>query len=118
MYLDAEALSPHHFGMKAQNWPVDWQAIDNPVSRSSFEAELARELPADHVLSGRIVTALARRLDRDDFLFRLDDGSFAQVHLTWSVEADPRWPGTEMYSSFGDWERSVAADQVWISDDE
>jgi hypothetical protein len=79
-----------------------------------LEAELARELPPGHRLFGRKVRAVARRVDRDDFLFVVEpvdrSGPFraappewALVHLTWSKETDPRWPSTEMYPSIEAW---------------
>lgn len=60
-----------------------------------LEAELARELPEGHVLKPMRGRAFARRLDRDDVAFELDDGRRFIVHLTWSVESDPRWPQCE-----------------------
>lgn len=52
-----------------------------------LERELAREL-----------RAVARRFDRDDVAFELDDGSLCVVHLTWKVERDPRWPQCDFVS--------------------
>ncbi len=85
-------------------WDGGWYAIDNPDDARAFSHELAREVCRDHVLSGRKVTAIGRRNGYDDFLFQLDDGSVAQVHLTWSVERDPRWPGTVIYPDFAAWQ--------------
>jgi hypothetical protein len=81
-----------------------WRAVDDRL-RSNLEAELSRELPADHVLAGKAVQAVAARADRDDVLFSLPDGGYAVVHLTWSGrrEASPEWPSTELYSSLDDW---------------
>ena len=67
--------------------------------------ELRRELPSGHVLAGLPVVARARRQDRDDVLFELLDGSgrFAQVHLTYQAESDPRWPTTTIFPTEADW---------------
>jgi hypothetical protein len=48
----------------------------------ALRAELTRELPPGHALQGIQVKCLARRQDRDDVLFELQDGSgrFASVH--------------------------------------
>ena len=73
-------------------------------SATKLVAELHRELPASHQLYGRQVHAVARRQDRDDVLFRSlsDDGPVFCVHLTWSVETDPKWPWTETYDGYDD----------------
>jgi hypothetical protein len=60
-----------------------------------LERELARELPPGHVLKVVGLRAIARRFDRDDIAFKLDDDRLCVVHLTWNVERDPRWPHTE-----------------------
>lgn len=79
-----------------------WCAIDD---RSGVEQELARELPAGHVLAGKTVRAVARRDDRDDVLFEVAGMEYAVVHLTWrrQRETDPRWPSTELYATLEDW---------------
>lgn len=87
----------------AYPWDADWHGIDDPEQARGLERELARELPRDHILAGRTVTALGRRAGRDDVLFLLDDGTFAQVHLTWNVERNPAWPATELYPDFAAW---------------
>lgn len=65
--------------------------------------ELTREVPEGHVLFGRALRAVARRIDCDDVLF-VGDGVVAVVHLTWkrSREIDPRWPTTEVFASLDD----------------
>ena len=68
----------------------------------SLAAELAREISARHILFGVPVKAIARRVDCDDVLFELLDGSLrvAVVHLTYAVETDPQWPHTEMFENY------------------
>jgi len=79
-----------------------WHRCDD----ARFEAELRRELCEKHVLFGIDAKIIARRQDCDDFLFALPDGRFAGVHLTWSKEPDPTWPGTVIYG---------AAEQMWAA---
>lgn len=69
---------------------------------SNFVAELQRELPKSHVLSGVPVAAVARRGDRDDVLFvtRQSPSQLALVHLTWSMETDPAFPHTTLYQTW------------------
>jgi len=71
-----------------------WHACDD----EHFVTELLREVPEGHVLYGLVPRIVARRQDMDDFLFSLEDGRYANVHLTWSKESDPRWPSTEIYA--------------------
>lgn len=95
--------------------PKGWVVVDSAMA-AKFEAELRRELPAGHQLHGRALRAIARRDDRDDVLFVpiVPGASVYRVHLTWSVETDPRWPWTEVYDSVDDfcerWPREELAD--------
>jgi hypothetical protein len=68
-------------------------------------AELARELTPGHPLHGLKVKAIARRIDRDDILYEVDDASspLAMVHLTWSKGTDPRWPKAKLFRSWEHW---------------
>jgi hypothetical protein len=85
-------------------WDADWHGIDDPEDARAFALELTREVCREHVMFGRKVTAIGRRKRRDDFLYLLDDGAVAQVHLTWSIETDPRWPDTVIYPDFAAWQ--------------
>jgi hypothetical protein len=81
--------------------------------QKSLEAELARELHADHVLAGRSLRAVAARADQDDVLFEVDGIGFAVVHLTWSGrrESSAQWPSSQLFPSLEDWrERGMKAD--------
>jgi len=72
-----------------------------------------RELAQDHVLSGRTIRAVAARVDCDDVLFEVLGSGYAVVHLTWVSQraSIPRWPMTELFSSFEDWcERRMKPD--------
>jgi hypothetical protein len=60
-----------------------------------LEQELARELPAGHVLKSRTAEPQARRDDCDDVAFLVAGAGLCLVHLTWQVESDPRWPHSE-----------------------
>ena len=92
-------------------WDGDWRAVVSDTERTELELELCRELAPSHVLSGATATAIARRWRRDDTLFRLQDGRFAQVHLTRHVETDPRWPDTQLFESFAAWKAVPVEDR-------
>jgi hypothetical protein len=83
----------------------------------ALESELHRELCPTHILYAKSVRLIARRDDMDDALFALDDGRFAEVHLTWrgSVEPDPRWPATAIFASMDEWrQRSMRPLSAWL----
>jgi hypothetical protein len=74
-------------------WMTPWVEV---VNAAALEEELRREVAAGHLLFGLPVTAVARRRDCDDVLFKVLDGTnrYAVVHLTWRgcPGNDPRWP--------------------------
>jgi hypothetical protein len=82
-----------------------WESID-PAKSTKFEDEYAVEIGKAHPLYGVPVKAIARRVDRDDVLFRLLRHlcDYAVVHLTWSgrEEVGPMWPALEIYADDDD----------------
>ncbi len=82
-------------------WLVPWHAVQSDDSATRLVAELQRELPIGHVLSGLQLTAIGRRQDCDDVLFASDDGRVAIVHLTWSGKREPvpSSPWTKLFDS-------------------
>jgi hypothetical protein len=86
--------------------PAGWFS-PSPESARQFEHELQRELCPQHILYNIPARAIARKDRRDDFLFKIPDNCFAQVHLTWQQETNPFWPSTELFSSFEAWKTSL-----------
>lgn len=86
-----------------------WVAVDES---GPFETQLRREHGPGHRLEGLVVRAIARRLDTDDVLFRIEDGRVAEVHLTWrqTRETDAVWPHSRIFASFGEWAARAAAE--------
>lgn len=68
-----------------------WRKV---VDGEPLARELAREMPPGHVLHGRRLRAVARRVDDDDVAFEVEGAGLCVVHLTWRVETDPGWPWT------------------------
>lgn len=83
VYTEDADGTPRVLGGIAEVEP--WQSFDLPAHIEAFEAELHRELSPGHCLYGLPLRAIARRPDRDDALFSVEDGSgrVARVHLTW-----------------------------------
>ncbi|MCT8978496.1 hypothetical protein N4T77_18060 [Clostridium sp. CX1] len=74
-----------------------------------FEKELCNEVGILHVLYGKKVSAIGRRYDCDDVLFRVYHSKFnyAAVHLTYSNskmgKVNPKYPRTKLYKDLDDW---------------
>ena len=83
--------------------PDGWCLLGEKESRA-MEAELERETCNEHILYQKKVVAIARREDRDDFLFSAKGAEHPlySVHLTWSQESDPFWPHTTPFVSKSD----------------
>lgn len=79
-------------------WKDPWLSLEGLVEEQGrLDAELARELPSNHVLAHRAAHAIGRRRDNDDVIYILDGGGpeYAVVHLTWcGRQTDPAWPAT------------------------
>lgn len=84
-------------------WPLGWSMIRDDELKERLNAELSREVPDGHVLYGRSASVLGRLSCSDDYLFWIGDGRVAQVHLTWTVETQPKWPETTIHPSFFVW---------------
>jgi hypothetical protein len=71
-----------------------------------FEQELAQELGPHHALFGRTTRAVAITRESDDVLFEFADGTFAQVHLTYTrnpPEMAAGCPGHRAFETLADW---------------
>ena len=65
------------------DWKAPWRAIDDPAERDGVQARLEREIHWRHRLRGRRATVIGRRIDNDDIVAVLDDGTLVNVHLVW-----------------------------------
>ncbi len=85
--------------------PETWITVTDE-ERLRLETELKREVSHEHPLFGLSGRCLARRADRDDFLFSFSDAKhpFAVVHLTWRVEKGMDWPWTVFFLDANDFD--------------
>lgn len=83
--------------------PDEWERLEEKLCLK-FDLELKKELCATHPLYGINCKCIAKRINRDDFLFQLIDTDlqYAVVHLTWSVETEPDWPWTTLFKDLND----------------
>jgi hypothetical protein len=82
-----------------------WESVEDQATTAGLERELGAKIPPDHVLAGKKVRAVARRIDQDDVLFEIEGGGYAVVHLTWTGrrEQSRAWPAAETFESLDDW---------------
>jgi len=83
-----------------------WVALRaDSESAKFFEHEVARELAPSHSLYGRRLRTVAKNSACDDLLFRLDDGTYAEVHLTFTRTPPerPGWPRYRAFENLADW---------------
>ncbi|MBT9254431.1 hypothetical protein KMZ32_01825 [Phycicoccus sp. MAQZ13P-2] len=71
-----------------------WTDVRGTEAGAELEAELAREVAANHPLAHVSVQAVAVRKLRKEVIYAVPDGRWVWVHLTWTKESDPRWPST------------------------
>ena len=65
-------------------WQAPWRAVVEPDEAAGLEAQLKRELGRRHPLHGKSLRVLGRRIDNDDIVALGPDGTYVNVHLTWS----------------------------------
>ena len=84
---------------------IPWESISSERA-AHFEQELAREVAPHHALFGRPIKAIAITRETDDVLFQLGDGTFAQVHLTYTShppETAAGYPRHRAFETLADW---------------
>ncbi len=75
--------------------PEPWFRPD-PQRAAALEREARIEIGPDHELASHTLTAIAACSACDHVAFRLDDGTFAITHLTWTSRREPLpWPATQ-----------------------
>jgi len=104
------------------DFKIPWLSISEYGSdnAAAMTVEALREIGTGHPLAGKKLTTLARRQDRDDVLFMLDDGpEVAVVHLTWSSRREPRgFPRANLYSDLSEFVNSrMEADRIEFGED-
>ncbi len=83
--------------MEDITWKLPWRKIQYEAETPGVQNQLESEITDVHPLSGTAPIAIGRRVDCDDVLAKLNDGSYANVHLVWGSG-----PGAfpEQYPSF------------------
>ena len=72
-----------------------------PRQSAALVAEARAEIGTNHELAGHELTAVVKCAGCDEVIFSVDDGTFAQVHLTWAQHPEPEpWPTTQRLGGF------------------
>jgi hypothetical protein len=85
-----------------QDLPGPWLRLE-PGQGAGLEREAAIEIGPDHELSGHQLTAIARCKACDDVAFRVDDFTYAIVHLTYAHRRMPEpapYPETQRLGGY------------------
>lgn len=94
----------HEFSL--EDLPGIWFGVAELPNVDDVERELHAEITPGHVLDGvRFEIVAIRRLLKDVVGWLPDTQQWSWTHLTWTQEADPRWPSTDVYDS---WEAMLA----------
>jgi hypothetical protein len=96
-------------------WKLPWQAVGSDAGTLGLQRELEKEVGPKHPLWGRTPTVIGRRIDNDDVLVHLSDGSLACVHLVWHGKIDihpEKYPWTVIYSSVSEFLSEMQQDAI------
>lgn len=88
-----ELLNPSVFGLKFL------EPYQEEIEEQALLQELALELPQNHPLANQKVDfLLAKRIDQEEIILELENGSLAVVHLTWKGKVEQAgYPRTRIY---------------------
>ena len=86
--------------------PAGWSRLNDEDSEI-FSKEFYREADKSHELFYDRLWAVARCEGFDDVLFKVHDGRYAVIHLTWSIETSPNFPAFELFETFREWKQEM-----------
>ena len=66
-------------------WEEPWRAIQFAAEIPHVQNQLESEISSQHPLFGKEATAIGRRIDNDDVVAVLNDGTYVNVHLVWGA---------------------------------
>ena len=88
--------------MQNKELPKYWMELYEIQEKKTLVNELLLELCENHILTNKTINAFARRYDNDEVVFKIDNGQYALVNLTWSgkKEINKDFPYTEIFNDF------------------
>jgi hypothetical protein len=95
-----ELLIRDHEPISGLEPPEPWFRPEPRVA-AALAAEARAEIGPDHELAGQELAAVVKCAGCDGVMFSVDDGTFAQVHLTWAQHPEPEpWPATQRLGGY------------------
>lgn len=108
-------------------WSTPWRPLFTDQEMAGLQRQIGREITKPHPLFGRGATIKGRRIDNDDVLVSLDDGSYANVHLVWGSSEHSgapipspfahEYPSWFLYGSLEDFARAMQDDAQEYGDE-
>lgn len=102
-------------------WMVPWRAIQFDAEVPGVQQQLDMEITAAHPLYGRGAVVAGRRIDNDDVVAILSDGTFVNVHLVWGRSGGGpfahEYPSWLAYGPLEAFEAAMASDARDYGDD-
>lgn len=90
-------------------WRLPWRKIQFAAEISGVQNQLELEITDVHPLSGKAPVAIGRRVDCDDVLVKLKNGSYANVHLVWGSGPDALPEHYPVFTSYETIDELIAA---------
>jgi hypothetical protein len=107
--------------MKDIHWMAPWRAIQFDAEVPGVQRQLDMEITATHPLFGQGAVAVGRRIDNDDVVAILSDGTYVNVHLVWGRSGGgpfaDEFPSWLAYDSLEAFEAAMANDAGNFGDD-
>ncbi|AOW13737.1 hypothetical protein LPB72_12295 [Hydrogenophaga crassostreae] len=95
-------------------WQEPWRAIQFAAEIPGVQRQIEMEITAAHPLYGRGATVIGRRIDCDDVVAVLADGTYINVHLVWgksgSGAAAAEYPSWLRYGDLAAFVQAVKED--------
>ena len=96
-------------------WKEPWRAIQYTTGTSGIQRQFDREITLQHPLHGKEGKVVGKRVDNDDVVALLNDGTYVNVHLVWgsSPGAFPdKYPSWFSYGSLASFIRAMNEDAI------
>ena len=98
-------------------WEEPWRAIQFAAEIPHVQNQLEREIAFQHPLYGKEPRVIGRRIDNDDVVAVLKDGTYVNVHLVWATGTGPgafpdQYPSWFSYGNAGQFFQAMQADAL------
>ena len=97
------------------SWMLPWRALQFQPEIPHVQKQYEMEIAPPHPLWGKKGQVIGRRVDCDDVVVALNDGTYAIVHLVWASGPGPgafpaQYPSAVFYKSLGEFVAAMNED--------